>query len=129
MKHLILAVTFVVALTVANTCAAADVWVDHWQAEGVDIYAADDSIKGDVSQSGNKYFTVSTKFVKRGKVQRVVKWTFSSYRGDMWRYETSTMDGRHTTVVIPRSPLFEFCMNKLGWPYRITDDGGIRYYY
>ncbi len=128
MKKFFFAMMFAV-LTVASTCAAADVWIEHWQADGIDIYAADDSIKGDVSQRGDKYFTVSTKFVKRGEVQHVVKWTFSKYQSDMWRYETSAMDGTHTTVVIPRNPLFEFCMNKLRRSYRITDDGGISYYY
>ena len=128
MTKIFFAVMFAV-LTVSQTCAAADVWIEHWQSEGIDIYAADDSIKGDVSQSGDKYFTVSTKFVKGGEVQRVVKWTFSKYQSDMWRYETSAMDGTHTTVVIPRSPLFEFCMNKLRWKYTVTDDGGISYYY
>ena len=128
MTKIFFAVMFAV-LTVSQTCAAADVWIEHWQSEGIDIYAADDSIKGDVSQSGDKYFIVSTKFVKGGEVQRVVKWTFSKYQSDMWRYETSAMDGTHTTVVIPRSPLFEFCMNKLRWKYTVTDDGGISYYY
>lgn len=128
MAKIFFAVMFAV-LTVSQTCAAADVWVDRWQSDGIDIYAADDSIKGDVSQSGDKYFTVSTKFVKGGKVQRVVKWTFSKYQSDMWRYETSAMDGTHTTVVIPRNPLFEFCMKKLRWQYTVTDDGGISYYY
>ena len=128
MKKFFFAMMFAV-LTVASTCAAADVWIEHWQGGGIDIYAADDSIKGDVSQSGDKYFTVSTKFVKRGEVQHVVKWTFSKYQSDMWRYETSAMDGTHTTVVIPSNPLFEFCMNKLRRSYRITDDGGISYYY
>lgn len=129
MKKFFFALMFIAVLTVSQTCAAADVWIEHWQADGVDIYAVEDSIKGDVLQNGDKYFTVSTKFVKRGEVQRVVKWTFSKYQSDMWRYETSAMDGTHTTVVIPRNPLFEFCMNKLRWKYTVTDDGGISYYY
>lgn len=127
MRLLVFAVMFAL-LTVTQTCAAADIWIEHWNSEGIDIYAIDKTIRGDVSQDGNRYFTVSTKFVKGGKLQQTVKWKFSSYRGDMWRYETSTMDGSHTTVVIPRNRLFEFCMNKLGWTYTITNDSGIKYY-
>ncbi|MBE8954325.1 MAG: hypothetical protein SR2Q5_01465 [Quinella sp. 2Q5] len=121
MKRIIFAVMFVVALSVAQTCAARDVWVAHWDSEGIDVYADDNSIRGDVAQSGTRYFKVTTKFVRGGKVQQVVNWTFSKHRDDMWRYETNTMSGGHTTVVIPRSPLFEFCMGKLGWSYRIVD--------
>ena len=128
MMRLIFAVMFIVAFNIVNTCAAADVWIDHWNSENLDIYAMDDTIQGGTSDTG-KYFSVSSKMVADGKIQRVVKWTFSKFRDDMWRYETSTMDGTHTTVVIPRNLLFEFCMDKLGWSYRITNDGGIRYYH
>ena len=123
MRQILFAVTFVVALIFsANTCAAKDVWVAHWNSENVDIYAMDDTITSDTS---GDYFSVSTKFVTNGQLKQVVVWKFSKFRSSMWRYETSTMDGSHTTVVIPRSPLFEFCMNKLGWSY--TTDG--HYYY
>ena len=128
MMRLIFAVMFVVAFNIVNTCAAADVWIEHWATENVDIYAMDDTIEGGTSDTG-KYFSVSSKIVAGGKIQRVIKWTFSKYQTDMWRYETSAMDGTHTTVVIPRNLLFEFCMDKLGWSYRITNDGGIRYYH
>ena len=122
MRQIFFSLTFAAVLIVAETCAAADVWIEHWNSENVDVYAMDDTITSDAS--GN-YFSVSTKFVTNGQLKQVVVWKFSKFRSDMWRYETSTMDGSHTTVVIPRSPLFEFCMDKLGWSYKI-DDG---YYY
>ena len=50
---------------------------------------------------------------------------FSKYKTDMWRYVTSDMKGDHTTVVIPRNQIFEFCMKSLGWSYRLQGS----YYY
>ncbi len=124
MKKFFFALMFVATLTLANTCVAKDIWVTHWNHENIDIYAMDDTITSSTSNT-EKYFKVSTKFIQNGQLQKVVNWTFSKYHSDMWRYETSTMDGTHTTVVIPRSPLFEFCMNKLDWSYQIKDN----YYY
>ena len=123
MRKIFLAVMFIIVLTVTQTCAAKDVWVEHWNSENVDVYVMDDTITSGTSNTG-KYFKVSTKFVRNGKLQNVVNWSFSKWHDDMWRYETSTMDGRHTTVVVPRNMIFEFCMDKLGWSY--TTDG---YYY
>ena len=124
MRQIFFAVTFAVTMIFVETCAAQDVWVAHWQSENIDVYATDDTITSGTSDTG-KYFSVSTKFVSNGQLQKVVVWKFSQFDSEMWRYETSDMDGSHTTVVIPRSPLFEFCMDKLGWSYKI-DDG---YYY
>ena len=101
-----------------RNCEAADIWVDHWKSENVDIYVMDDTLRNGTSATG-RYFNVSTKQVRNGKLQQVISWSFSQYKSDMWRYETSTMDGRHTTVVIPRNGIFEFCMNRIGWSYRI----------
>lgn len=116
MKQFVFALMFAVALTFANTCAAQDVWVEHWGgSDNVDIYVMDDTLRGNSSQNN---FAVSTKFVRNGRLQKVVNWSFSKYKTDMWRYETSTMDGSHTTVVMPRNKIFEFCMNRLGWSYR-----------
>lgn len=105
------------AFTMPN-CSATDVWVSHWSSENVDIYVMDDTITSGTSGNG-RYFKVSTKKVKDGQLQQVINWTFEKYKSDMWRYETSTMKGNHTTVVIPRNGVFEFCMNQLGWTYRI----------
>lgn len=99
-------------------CEAADVWVAHWNDENVDIYVMDDTITSGTSKTG-RYFDVATKKVKNGQLKQVITWKFSKFKDDMWRYETSTMDGSHTTVVIPRNGIFEFCMDMLGWGYRI----------
>ena len=103
-----------------NSCEAEDVWVSHWASEGIDIYVMDDTIIGD-SSDDNKYFKVSVKEVKNDELIKVVNWHFSQYKTDMWRYATSAMDGTHTTAVIAKNELFEFCMNKLGWSYRVDD--------
>ena len=110
-------------------CEATDVWVEHWNDEDIDIYVMDDTIISGSSTNG-QYFKVSTKEVKNGQLQKVINWSFSKYKDSMWRYETSTMDGRHTTVVIPKSTLFEYCMKILGWHYQtVTDSRGGSWYY
>ena len=114
--------TFAVTLIFAETCAAQDIWVAHWKSDNIDVYAMDNTI---TSNTSGDYFAVSTKMVTNGQLKQVLFWKFSKFRSSMWRYETSEMDGTHTTVVIPRSPLFEFCMDKLGWSYTIKDG----YYY
>ena len=118
----ILSVLMFAAMLVCLTpcCEAADVWVAHWNDANVDIYVMDDTITSGTSNTG-RYFDVATKKVKAGQLQQVITWKFSQYKEDMWRYETSTMDGSHTTVVTPRNGVFEFCMDKLGWDYRIVD--------
>ncbi|BEU88919.1 hypothetical protein TAMA11512_23830 [Selenomonas sp. TAMA-11512] len=123
MKKLILMVTLIVTAAVlipTGACEAKDVWVAHWNAEDVDIYVMDDTIASGASDTV-KHFKVSTKEVRNGELIRRIDWTFSKYKTDMWRYETSAMKGTHTTVVIPRDEIFEFCMNALGWSYRIKD--------
>ena len=123
MKKFFLAMMLVITLTLANTCTAQDIWVDHWQSENFDIYAMDDTLRGDTNEHG-RYFKVSCKMIKNGQLQQIVNWTFSQmiFNGqyDNWRYETSTMRGAHTSIVY-NSKLFEFCMNKLGWSYNKHD--------
>lgn len=121
MNKILLITIFIAELIFsAATCAAKDVWVDRWNSEGIDIYVMDDTIVGNDNKN---YFSVSVKQVRNGRLDKVVIWKFDKH--GMWRYETSTMDGTHTTVVIPRNKIFEFCMERLGWYYRI--DGN--YYY
>ena len=103
----------------SNICFAKDVWVEHWNDENVDVYVMDDTIIS--SEAAKNYFSVSTKKVKDGKLLKVIEWKFSKYKNDMWRYETSTMDGTHTTVVSPENKVFKFCMNKLGWSYEVKE--------
>lgn len=120
MRQIFFALTFAVTLIFAENCAAADIWVEHWNSENIDVYAMDDTITSGTSDTGN-YFKVTTKFVRNGQLLEVVNWSFSKFHDDMWRYETSKMDGQHTTVVIPRNPLFEFCMDRLDRSYKIVD--------
>lgn len=118
MKKIILTTTLMMTLIFsAATCAAKDVWVERWDSEGTEIYVMDDKIIGNDSRN---YFSVSVKKVRNGQLLQVIIWKFSQYRGGMWRYETSTMDGTHTTVVMHPNKIFEFCMNQLGWSYRVN---------
>lgn len=107
-----------------RNCEAKDVWVAHWSSENLDIYVMDDTITPSTSGTPN-YFSVTTKQVQNGRLLKTVIWKFSKYRDSEWRYETSTMSGTHTTVVIAPNGIFEFCMNRLGWSYRAADG---RYY-
>lgn len=113
-----LLVTVVFSMSFQNV-EAKDVWVEHWSYENADIYVMDDTIVSSTSE--RNYFSVSTKEVRNGKLLKVISWKFSKYKDDMWRYETSTMDGMHTTVVSPGNKVFEFCMNKLGWSYTVKE--------
>lgn len=118
MKKIILTTTLMMTLIFsAATCAAKDVWVERWDSAGTEIYVMDDTIIGNDSRN---YFSVSVKKVRNGQLLQVIIWKFSQYRGGMWRYETSTMDGTHTTVVMHPNKIFEFCMNQLGWSYRVN---------
>ena len=108
----------------ALPAGATDVWVDHWDSENVDVYVMDDTISYGRRSTG-RWFKVSTKIVQDGQLQQVIEWDFSKYKSDMWRYETNTMDGTHTTVVIVHNGVFEYAMNQIGWSYYTHDK---RYY-
>ena len=123
MRYL-LGVLLLVVSFAPNICKAEDVWVDHWQSENVDIYVMVETLESGYFSNG-RYFNVSTKEVRNGELIKVIEWSFSQINSDFWRYETSTMKGSHTTVVIPENRLFEFCMERLGWDYRIKE----RWYY
>ena len=117
----VLSITMIVAsmLIFVPKCDATDVWVEHWNNENIDVFIMDDTI---VSYRGARSigFTVSTKLVKNGTLQRVTNWTFDSLKG--WKY--STNDGQHfNSPAIFKNNIFEFCMNQLGWIYSIRDDG------
>ncbi len=109
----------------ALPASATDVWVDHWESENVDVYVMDDTISYGTRSTG-RWFKVSTKLVQDGQLQQVVDWEFSKYKSDMWRYETNTMDGTHTTVVIVHNGVFEYTMKQIGWSYCIRNGW---YYY
>ncbi len=119
-KILSVLVIAVVMACMLPSCEAEDVWVDHWRDSNIDVYVMDDTITSGTSSTG-RYFDVTAKTVRDGQLLDMITWEFSKYKDDMWRFETSIMDGSHTTVVIPGNGIFEFCMDKLGWNYRIVD--------
>ncbi|MBQ8919895.1 MAG: hypothetical protein IJ056_07310 [Acidaminococcaceae bacterium] len=103
-----------------GACEAKDVWVEHWTQENVDVYVMDETIEYEENLDG-KFFRVSTKEVRNGKVQGLVKWKFVKVGQEMWRYETSKMSGDNMTVVSPGNKVFDFCMKRIGWNYRTED--------
>lgn len=106
-----------------SVARATDVWVDHWNYENIDIYAMDDTLSYS-SDSTGRGFSVSVKMVQNGRLKDVMTFHFGKYKNGMWRYRTNTMRN-HDTVVIPRSGIFEYGMNRIGWSYYIKD----MYYY
>ena len=139
MKKIFSITALILAVTVflpTYICEAKDVWVSHWNSENIDVYVMDDTLrrflryrkalqsidKRDTKQlPDQRHFKVSTKNVRNGELLDIVNWTFLKYKTDMWRYETSTMDGTHMTVVLPGNQVFKFCMNALGWPYTVKE--------
>lgn len=107
-----------------NSVSATDVWVAHFNEDNVDVYAMNDTITSSTNSNG-RGFSIATKFVRYGQLQKVVTWHFGQFRNGMWRYRTNTMSGGHDTVTIPCNPVFEYGMNQIGWSYYI--DGS--YYY
>ena len=123
MKKFFFAVMFVVTLTLASTCAAKDVWVENYN--GVDTYVMDDTITSNTSGNG-KSFSVSVKQVRNGQLQKVVTCNYFKYEDDMWREHVKD----HSVVLHPINKVFEFCMNRLGWSYRIdASDPIVKRYY
>lgn len=120
-------VTFLISCTFllsnASIAGATDVWVDHWNDEDVDVYIVDDSLDYGYTSNG-KWFSVSTKMVQNGQLNRVVKWKFDKHQDEVWRYFTKKMRD-HWCAVIPQNAIFEYGMNQLGWSYSIRD----RWYY
>ena len=123
MKKIFFALMFAVTIIFSNTCAAKDVWVEHWS-DGTDIYVMDDTITSGTS-SDSRYFSVSVKYVKKGKLDRIVNWKFSKRQTDSWHYSTVEKNGVKDKILPAPNGIFEFCMNQLGWSYRV--DGGNYY--
>ena len=114
---MVAATLFSVAVT---PCEAKDVWVDRWQNINADIYVMDETLAWEENLKG-KFFRVSTKTVKNGKLKNIIKWKYIKHGQEMWRYETNQMGGSHMTVVSPGDKLFDFCMKRIGWKYRTKD--------
>ena len=130
MKRIFFSLMFVVTLTFANTCAAEDVWVKKWHSQDVDLYVMVETIDGSQTETGNKHFTVSTKVVRNGQLQEVLNWKFNKFRTDDWEFTHSGInDNLHMYKIVYREPLFEYCMEKLGWSYRVVDRNGVKHYH
>lgn len=106
----------------SSNSQATDVWVSQY--DGVDIYVMDNTIR--YSTNGkSRSFTVSTKRVRNGQLLSTKSTEYYQYTNDMWRYYIQTPYAGRLTVLSPRSPVFEYVMNQLGWAYYIQG----RYYY
>lgn len=110
---LLLAATMIFS---ANICAAADAWAGHLPKEKVDLYVMDDTINAGANQD---YFSVSVKYVKKGKLDKIVNWKFSKRKTDLWHYSTVEKKGVKDKVLTAPNEIFEFCMGQLGWSYRV----------
>jgi hypothetical protein len=121
MKKFLFAVAMALMIFVpVQICAATDIWVTHWENSNVDIYVVEDTLKN-ISADDNRVFSVSVKEVRGGQLLKNIQWTFIKFAEEFWRYQTDDMDGEHLTVVTPRNDIFEFCMEKLNWAYKIED--------
>jgi len=99
---------------------AKDVWIERWEQNQADVYVMDTTLEWEENLDG-KIFRVSTKTVQNEKIRNIVKWKFAKFRDEMWRYETNMMGGSNMTVVSPGNKVFEFCMKRIGWTYRMED--------
>ena len=113
-------ILFVIIIPFGHQTEAADVWVDHWNSEGIDVYVMDDTLSHGTNSTG-RWFSISTKMVENGRLKEVITWNFSKFKTDMWRYQTNTMDQSHTTVVLSGNKVFVYSMNKIGWSYEIRE--------
>ena len=106
----------------SSNSQATDVWGSQYN--GVDIYVMDNTIR--YSTNGKmRSFTVSTKRVRNGQLLSTTATEYSQYKNDMWRYYIKTQYAGRFAVLSPRSPVFEYVMDQLGWAYYIQG----RYYY
>lgn len=123
LKRILCIVTLILCVIIipfGHQTEAADVWVDHWNSEGIDVYVMDDTLSHGTNSTG-RWFSISTKMVKNGRLKEVITWNFSKFKTDMWRYQTNTMDQSHTTVVLSGNKVFAYGMNKIGWSYEIRE--------
>lgn len=89
MKNFLIALILFIIPSITH---AQDVWI--YSHDGIDSYIIEESIAAE-----SDLVTVTTKDVQDGNLLRTIHWKFENVFGQ-WRYETSEMDGFHTTVVI-----------------------------
>ncbi len=117
---MLMAVTVMLFSVSKGVCEAKDIWVERWAQDNVDVYVMDETIEWEENLDG-KFFRVSSKEVRNGKLRSIIKWKFVKVGQEMWRYETSKMSGSNMTVVSPGNKVFDFCMKRIGWQYRTED--------
>ena len=132
MKKLLLVPAFMLAFffSTISSVSAADVWVDHWDSENIDIYVVDDTISSKAADSN--HFSAVVKEVRNGRLINQQVWYFNKFKTDFWRYQTEEMRikaaqkgiGAPMSVVCAPNGVFEYCADSLGIYYYI--DG---YYY
>ena len=107
----------------AGPSKAADVWVDRWASENVDLYVMDDTLTSGRDSYG-PWFSVAVKRVQNGSLEKVVTWRFFKAES-VWQYATNTMaSGRRAGVLAP-DRIFEYGMKQLDWSY---SSDGMHYY-
>ena len=105
MKKLLIALLI---FMIPNITHAQDIWIYSYD-ETSSCYIVSDSI---VTREDE--VEVTTKEVCDGKLLMTIDWKFEKI-GEQWRYETSEMDGNHTTVVIEdglSGKILRFCLDR-----------------
>lgn len=129
MKKIFFAVMLIVTLTIANICAAQDVWGGHWNSKGVDIYIMDETIRDTTPPSAHDYrsFEVSIKLVNNGEVQDILTYSYDEVTNKPWTHRlvkrmNGTVPPTVDDLLVPLgSKVFEFSIKQLGWSYTIKN--------
>ena len=104
MKKFLIALIFFIIPSITH---AQDVWIySHNDTES--CYIVEESIVVHEDE-----VEVTTKEVRDGELLMTIDWKFEKIF-DQWRYETSEMDGTHTTVVIEdglSGKILRFCLD------------------
>ncbi|WP_143272189.1 hypothetical protein [Anaerovibrio sp. JC8] len=123
MKKLLLCFTMMAAITLfypQTFCHAEDIWVEHWNEEGCDIYVMDDTIIQGPNDE-NISFKVAVKQIKDGKLANVVICNFVRWPDEPWRFRTSESEDIDFPPVVANDPVFGYCMQQLGWEYYLEN--------
>ena len=108
---------FSATIILSSSICAADAWVDHLKKGNVDLYVIEDTINASANPD---YFSISVKYVKKGKLDKIVNWKFSKRKTDSWHYSTVEKNGMKDKILPAPNGIFEFCMGQLGWSYRVN---------
>ena len=133
MKKLLLVPALMLAFffSTISSVSAADVWVEHWDSENIDIYVVDDTISRKAADS--THFSAVVKEVRNGRLINQQVWYFNKFKTDFWRCQSDEMRikaakkgiGAPMSVVCAPNGVFEYCADSLGIYY--SNNNG--YYY